>query len=906
MNEGDSVSFGAVLQAEMQIILPSCLAPTLKNRDQSERDLPNPGTRVTAAENAIENQMLKAIDASDTDLAALCLSGGGIRSATFALGIMQGLARYSLLGQFHYLSTVSGGGYIGSWLSAWRARASDAEVFKTLNISQTTGKEAPQVLGLRADSNYLTPSLGLLSADTWTLIALYIRNLVLNWLLFVPFFMGCFMIPRLCVAVLRWANDGPLVESLFGTAMVLGFACISAGLIFSVYGRFRRQGKWLSKGRFLAVVLVPMVIAGASFTVAAVSKSDLTRDRLANAFAHGGLAYGALAGAAVYFGAWVIGRVAARKYANYIKVWNLVSWTLAGAVVGIIIAAGMRFIAAQLADSYSTVDLNSVTVFGLSGCVLSYLLGELVYVGASSFSRDGDMDREWLARSSGWLAAIAIAWAAVSLVSLYAPDWLLWGQSELIALGAGSISGIVTLVLGWSGKTAATKAGEALKSLSLIRIASIAAVVFAVSLAVLLSLLDQQLQMALTTRFAIPELPLTAALCVALVSTAFFISYFVNVNRFSMHALYRNRLVRAFLGSARGESRTPDPFTGFDPNDNLKMAQAAPRSAPDRLFHVINTALNVVSSKNLAWQERKAESFAITRLFAGNPIVRFQPTSGYGDRHGGISLGTAMAISGAAVSPNQGYNSSPLIAFLLMLFNVRLGWWLGNPRKKTYSQEGPVWGIIPALKELAGNTTDDGKWIYLSDGGHFENLGLYEMIRRRCRIVVLSDAGCDPQFNFEDLGNAVRKIFIDFGVSVDFQKLEIRARQNPPVPGLRFAIGTITYPGSTKPGWLLYLKPTYQGTDERADVRSYAASHPSFPHESTTDQWFSESQLESYRALGASIAEYVCSGGAPARPGASPDPMTLQSLRHVTEAYLAALSESEQASQAPLTKSEPR
>jgi hypothetical protein len=88
-----------------------------------------------------------------------------------------------------------------------------------------------------------------------------------------------------------------------------------------------------------------------------------------------------------------------------------------------------------------------------------------------------------------------------------------------------------------------------------------------------------------------------------------------------------------------------------------------------------------------------------------------------------------------------------------------------------------------------------------------------------------------------------------------------RRSQNPPCPGLRFAIGHIAYPGSSKPGWLLYLKPTYQGTTERADVRSYASGHPTFPHESTTDQWFSESQLESYRALGASIAEYVCSGG---------------------------------------------
>jgi hypothetical protein len=76
----------------------------------------------------------------------------------------------------------------------------------------------------------------------------------------------------------------------------------------------------------------------------------------------------------------------------------------------------------------------------------------------------------------------------------------------------------------------------------------------------------------------------------------------------------------------------------------------------------------------------------------------------------------------------------------------------------------------------------------------------------------------------------------------------------------------------------LYLKPTYQGT-ERADVRSYASGHDDFPHESTTDQWFSESQLESYRALGASITEYICSGGVGVATGETPEPMDLQQLR---------------------------
>jgi hypothetical protein len=382
-------------------------------------------------------------------------------------------------------------------------------------------------------------------------------------------------------------------------------------------------------------------------------------------------------------------------------------------------------------------------------------------------------------------------------------------------------------------------------------------------------------------------LALRVELLVLLMASAFVLSSVVNVNTFSLHALYRNRLVRAFLGSSRGDSRNPDPFTGFDPNDNLKLAQSSPRKPQKALFHIINVALNVCATKNAAWQERKAESFTMSRLACGNAYVGYRSTQFYGDRRGGISLGTALAISGAAVSPNQGYNSSPLIGFLLMLFNIRLGWWLGNPRQEDSSRDaGPTWSLSPALRELAGDTTDAARWIYLSDGGHFENLGLYEMVRRRCRVIVISDAGCDPGCSFEDLGNAVRKIYIDFGISIEFAKLDIKPRQNPPAPGLRFAIGSITYPESPRPGWLLYLKPTFFGTTERVDVRSYASGNPTFPHESTTDQWFSESQLEAYRALGASITEFVCGGGNAIPPGARPEVIDFPRLKAMAQSLL--------------------
>jgi hypothetical protein len=140
----------------------------------------------------------------------------------------------------------------------------------------------------------------------------------------------------------------------------------------------------------------------------------------------------------------------------------------------------------------------------------------------------------------------------------------------------------------------------------------------------------------------------------------------------------------------------------------------------------------------------------------------------------GLTLGTAMAISGAAVSPNMGYSSSPSIALLLTLFNVRLGWWLGNPGtagEKSYRTEGPSFAVKPLVKEALGLTTDDQPYVYLSDGGHFEDLGLYEMVRRRCRFMVVVDAGEDRKFAFEDLGSAVRKIYIDLGVNIEFLQI---------------------------------------------------------------------------------------------------------------------------------------
>src|SRR6266571_125434 len=157
------------------------------------------------------NTRLKAIWAAVHELsekrAALCISGGGIRSATFGLGVLQGLARCGLLDKFHYLSTVSGGGYIGSWLSAWihRAEGGLASVIKQLAGLDANARPNPEpieIQNLRSYSNYLSPRLGLLSADSWTLVGTYLRNLLLNWCVIIPLLGAALTLPWIYTAIL--------------------------------------------------------------------------------------------------------------------------------------------------------------------------------------------------------------------------------------------------------------------------------------------------------------------------------------------------------------------------------------------------------------------------------------------------------------------------------------------------------------------------------------------------------------------------------------------------------------------------------------------------------------------------------------------------------------------------------
>jgi hypothetical protein len=350
----------------------------------------------------------------------------------------------------------------------------------------------------------------------------------------------------------------------------------------------------------------------------------------------------------------------------------------------------------------------------------------------------------------------------------------------------------------------------------------------------------------------------------------------VDVNAFSLHGMYINRLVRAYLGASRepkpdppaqvapnADVRDPNPFTLFDPRDDLPLYEFNSDCAVtyDGPYPLVNVALNLVGGDELAWQERKAAPFVLTPRFCGSKLTRYRPTgqggSGYG---GGIQLGTAVAISGAAASPNMGYHSSSAVTFLLTVFNARLGAWLGNPcNPDTWRRKNPWWGFAHLFMEMLGFTNDRGPYVYLSDGGHFENLGAYELVQRRCRYVVVCDAGQDEHHGFEDLANLIRKVRVDLGIRIDLAPDSLRLQKEPRRTRWHCAIGKIRYDEVDEealPGTLVYLKASLTG-DEPADVLHYAASHPTFPHETTANQFYTESQFESYRMLGQHIVEAV-------------------------------------------------
>jgi hypothetical protein len=983
-------------------------------------------------------KLYAAIHALETPRAALCISGGGIRSATFALGVIQRLATVGVLPKFDFVSTVSGGGYIGGWLSSYARRNADgmSGVAEELRSDGVNGNplepEVKPLTWLRMFSNYLTPKLGLTSGDTWAFTGSYLRNLLLVWLMFVPLLISALAIPRLAIALLREQPESSTYVVVAAVLLFIGMLVLALTRPVS----YKNAG-WLTNGRFILGVFVPLFLGSISLALYWASLADRTFNWEVVFFAM--ISISAFS-SVVYMTRYIFAthsermgnvKLASSRTAYMAKkfVHELLAAAASGAAVtGLLFAATHLFgdpkasvVLPQLSSWQSIPpDLSSAPGEFFLCFAVPVILGILfvqsaIFVGGASWFSE-EYDREWWGRAAGWVLIAALLWIFFTAIVIYGPVLMFQLPGAFTAIGG--VSGLFAILAGRSSKTSASSDQKEEKATPTDTgtniLLALAAPLFVVAIAALLSLCTSEVLLAIRKPAVIDSGQLALAnqtwrqieqadtitqkgktyqaklrsgaipaideakynalrhlwmldhthvnegliLVFGFAFFGVFISFFLGVNQFSMHALYRNRLVRAYLGASRF-SRTPNAFSGFDPNDNLPMHRLRPemlwansfidivalgallkanstlepfisdptwsaiddvsaakdpqeqqslclqagdllahdlngaidtadlgnatdpgplpvrnRMAIESLFpkhirpmsahvrpmHVINMTLNVTAGDNLAWQERKAMSFAATPINTGNWELGYRPTRLYGGPTG-ISLGTAVAISGAAASPNMGYHSSPPLSFLLTLFNVRLGWWLGNPRSSTYVNRNPTNSLVPFLAEAAGYTNDTFPYIYLSDGGHFENLGLYEMVLRRCACIVLTDCGADPTFGFDDLGNAIRKIRIDFGIDITIDRMGIfpRSDQDPNNPKY-CAVATIHYeridPGA-KPGKLLYIKPAFYGEHESKDIYNYAQTNPTFPHQTTADQWFSESQFESYRQLGYWTLGYV-------------------------------------------------
>ncbi|MCJ8144956.1 patatin-like phospholipase family protein [Ancylobacter sp. A5.8] len=716
---------------------------------------------------------LPAASDDNVDLLGLALSGGGIRSAAVCLGVVQALdslrqltlsplgkpredplllanaprgadeVSLSVFDRFDYLSTVSGGGYLGcSLAAAMTAGQTGAEPLPFPFRSTFETAEPPAVRHLRDHSNYLFSSPGAVVAS----IAIYLRGLAVNLFLTLPPLLGA---AALVVLYARLAGSNLLVW----LAALLVLALILWGIQRSLRGSPNEIG-----GRLLGVFSVALMGGGAIAVVA--------------------------------FSAWVAELAAHSRSAG----WDLAVFTTALAPFATLFAflaprmvALVEKLAGRPGVSALLARFTGIAVLWLGAAILPLLL---------------------------WLAVVLLAaWALPPVcpvwncASIHPPGW--WAAAYI---GAGLV--------------------------------------------------------------------------------IFGIGQLFKDNANSLHRLYRDRLSAAFLVRVDGDTvASIDRFQLTDrpkPGETSATMAASPIGLAEDAspYLLINTAVNIQASREINKRGRNADFFLFSRNYVGSAATGYRRTEAMMAEDPALDLGTAMAASGAAFSSNMGANSLAPLTPTLALLNARLGYWLPNPMGAAKREdiarlrdELTVWSRLLRrtyfISEAFGLLDETGPKVYITDGGHIDNLGLFELLRRRCRLIVVVDAESDADYRFSSLVALQKHARIDLGVRIDLPWEAIaRASKScdaggAATPGPHAAIGRVMYPGrptSQNPaarqaseGILVYLKSSLTG-DENDLIRAYKARNPSFPHQTTIDQLFSEEQFEVYRALGFHMANRLFSG----------------------------------------------
>jgi predicted acylesterase/phospholipase RssA len=764
----------------------------------------------------------------------LALSGGGVRSATFCLGVLRGMAQRGLLARIDYLSTVSGGGYVGAMFGRLVQAVGIARAQQLLADGRS-----PVLEWLRRNGRYLTPA-G--ARDLGVAAVTYLRAFVA---VHGELMVHCLLLGVLVTAPHLWQYSSDWLDAAawepWGT---LWWALALAWLALGVPGAM--AGYWMARE---------------GPDPAQRSEGPQPRDLLFTAF---------VAGVTVTL------------------TWRAFAGRLAPPL-----SQGLTWVPFALMGLWSLLVGSCITLVTLRGT--GERRGLAVARLRNGFTRA--LYRVFIigAALAGLGALDRISWWMLELVSADR-DWLWSG------LGLGGVAVLVLRGLAQSAQQLVAQPPGLLRHWGrlLLQVGGVGAFVAVLCFWLVIV---QALQFTLQPFDALTRVPATWRAAVLLAACLAWLALTAGnesmANASSLHSFYRARLTRAYLSVGNLRRPVLGPRSGASaagnvrrvvPDDDVDVRKYRPerRGGP---IHLVNCCLNQTRDDQSGLYNADRKGTLVTVLHdaleigPGERIPFDDPANatqrGLRAEPGVGTLGRWVAVSGAATSPGAGAYTSRGWALLLFLLGVRLGHWTHAPQAVAGSRwQRWLWSHAtkPVMLLSEASATFFGRarpWWYLSDGGHFENTGVYALLKRRADFIVAVDCGADPRYEFNDIENLVRKARIDLDAEIEFYPRDEAARRftlagsdvsvlspedmidNLSARGVMLA--RVRYNRSDtaqapRYGSLLVIKPALHAALD-VDLLAYAARHAAFPHESTADQFFDEAQWESYHCLGEDIGE---------------------------------------------------
>lgn len=934
------------------------------------------------------------------------LSGGGIRSATFCLGVFQSLARRDLLSRIDYVSTVSGGGYFGGFLGRLFTRHAEAKAPVDAVRGVLVDSDAHEIRWLRDSGRYLAPTA---SADGSLIAAMFVRNLVAVQIVFAALILLFFLLAdalRLGLLALAgtgaerlaaWALSAPPPGARVWWSPWLGlFGLAGAGLCFALGWAYwlaqpsrdrQRWSRWALHST-LAVCLVsavwltarhprPWLVACSAalallFALVAGTAESIGReaDRWRTVTRTRWRFYRTAAAAALVVAAPTTAAIVVRLADTTARLLAVMAGAAAMAILAFAATASWSF--AAWMTSGTTIepilaDTRNRLTGALRGALLATLGGVLFglvdSLGQTLYAVVHDVGPLAFLRQPKVFAPLSAVLAIYGLVQRFLPRLLAGSGADRaarripwqVAASAGAAVVALVVLVGLCALGHAVSWSFAPPAAATWQAGAPERATFRVA--------DTERGWVLQRRDVTPEdlaparRPSTdppapaaalpgpahhAVLALVSVFAALTASWLFGrtlqfINYSSHHSMYASRLSRAYLGASNPlRKSSPDKCRIGEvvPGDDVDFNEYAPHAAGGPL-HLVNVTFNETrgGATNVESRDRKGLPLAVgpAGISVGSrhhatwsgpnlaPVPRdgfrifTPPAEGQPITPERMTLGGWVAISGAAFSTGLGWRTSLGASLLTGLANVRLGYWWNSGVDPLWRRKGDVSrGTFDGLAQLVARAFPvqalylaellarfpgpARQYWYLTDGGHFENTGCYELLRRRVPLIVCLDNGADPRTTCQDIAALVRKARTDFGAEIHFGgtapgdpedrvpgivgEAEMLAGRSNDLARLwrgHAMIGAVHFlaPGQpredlearTPESVILFVKPTLTG-DEPLDVLEYARSHPDFPNESTGDQFFDEAQWESYRRLGEHIGE-VLFGGADGFPGAS-------------------------------------